>query len=163
MRSLIVPVFVILEPRLSSVYSLHPNGVLAPQFRKLGGQVLDHERVHVFRRLRGNEANAELARHLGRDDRLGTRAVKCSLDTVERERRISHTSHQGGRLVVRNRDLGAGGDLYILEAIVDLRVDLPAKIDKQNKVVIAGGASEGVEKRAFLHRPEVVPSHRYRE
>jgi hypothetical protein len=30
-------------------------------------------------------------------------------------------------------------------------------------VAIGGGASEGVEKRAFLHRPEVLPSHRYRE
>ena len=93
MRSLIVPVFIVLNPRLSSVQILHIEGVLAPQFRKLGGQVLDHERVNVSRRLRGNEANAELARHLGRDDRLGSWAVECALDTVERERRISHTSH----------------------------------------------------------------------
>jgi hypothetical protein len=66
---------------------LHTDAVLAPQFRKPGGQELDHERVNVFQCLRGNEANAEPARHLGRDDRLGTRTVKCALDTVERERR----------------------------------------------------------------------------
>jgi hypothetical protein len=126
MGSLVVPVFVVLDPRLSSAQILHLDGVLATQFRKLGGQVLDHERVNVVRRLRRNEANAELARHLGRDDRLASRAVKRALDTVERERRRSHTSHQCGHLVFRNRNLGTGGMLHILDAVVNFPVELPA-------------------------------------
>jgi hypothetical protein len=126
MGSLVVPVFVVLNPRLSSVQILYIDGVLAAQFRKLGGQVLDHERVNVVRRLRRNEANAELARHLGRDDSLASRAVKRAFDTVERERRRSHTSHQCGRLVFRNRNLGTGGILHILDAVVNFPVELPA-------------------------------------
>lgn len=127
MGSFVVPVFVVLDPRLSSVQILHLDGVLTAQFRKLGGQVLDHKRVNVVRRLRRNEANAELARHLGRDDRLASRAVKRALDTVERERRRSHTSHQRGRLVFRNRNLGTGGMLDILDAVVNFPVELPAR------------------------------------
>jgi len=126
MGSLVVPVFVILDPRLSSVQIFHVDGVLAAQFRKLSGQILDHERVNVVRRLRRNEANAELARHFGRDDRLGSRAVKRALDTVERQRRRSHTSHQCGRLVFRNCNLGTGGMLHILNAVVNFPVELPA-------------------------------------
>ena len=99
MGSFVIPVFIILDPRLSSVQVLHIDGVLAAQFRKLGGQVLDHERINVIRRLRRNEANAKLARHPGRDYRLGSRAIKRALDTVDRERRRSHTSHQCGRLI----------------------------------------------------------------
>jgi hypothetical protein len=45
---------------------------------------------------------------------------------VERERRRSHTSHQCGRLILRNGNLGTGGMLYILEAVVNVLVDLPA-------------------------------------
>ncbi len=130
MGSLVVPVFVVLDPRLSSVQILHVDGVLATQLRKLGGQVLDHKGVNVFRRLRRNEANAKLARHLGRDDRLASRAVKRALDTVEGERRRSHTSHQCGRLVFRNRNLGTGGLLHILDAVVKILVELPASRDK---------------------------------
>jgi hypothetical protein len=40
---------------------LYIDAVLAPQFRKLGGRELDHERVNVFWCLRENGANAELA------------------------------------------------------------------------------------------------------
>ena len=126
MGSLVVPVLVVLDPRLASVQILHMHGVLAAQFRKFGGQVLDHERVNVVRRLRRNEANAELARHLGRDDRLASCAVKRALDTMERERRRSHTSHQCCRLVFRNRNLGTGGILHILDAVVNFLVELPA-------------------------------------
>lgn len=61
MRSLIVPVFIVFNPGLSSVQILHVEGVLAPKFRKLVVQVLDHEWVDVLRRLRGNETDAELA------------------------------------------------------------------------------------------------------
>ncbi len=61
MRSLIVPVFIVLDPGLSSVQILHVEGVLAPKFRKLVVQVLDHEWVDVLRCLRGNETDAELA------------------------------------------------------------------------------------------------------
>ena len=126
MGSLVIPVFVVLDPRLSSVQVLHIDGVLASQFRKLGIQVLDHKRVNVLRRLRRNEANAELARHLGRDDRLASRAVKRALDTVDRERRRSHTSHQCGYLVFRNCNAGANGNLHILDAVVNFPVELPA-------------------------------------
>lgn len=125
MGSLVVPVFVVLDPRLSSVQILNFDGALAAQFRKLGGQVLDHERVNVVRRLRRNEANAKLARHLGRDDSLASCAVKRALDTVERERRRSHTSHQHSRLVFRKRNLGTGGKFHILDAVVNFPVELP--------------------------------------
>jgi hypothetical protein len=147
MCSFVVPMFIVLNPGLSSVQILHIDAVLAPQFRKLGGQELDHERVNVFRRLRRNEANAELARHLGWDDRLATRAVKCAFDTVERERRRSHTSHQCGRLVFRNRNLGTSGNLHILKAVVNVPVELPATRDKQKKAVIGGRISECVKKK----------------
>ena len=125
MGSLVVPVFVVLDPRLSSVQILNIDSVFAPQFRKLGIQVLDHERVNVLRSLRRNEANAELARHLGRNDRLASRAVKRAFDTMERERRRSHTSHQCGRLVFRNCNLGTGGNLHILDPVVNFPVELP--------------------------------------
>jgi hypothetical protein len=167
MCSFVVPMFIVLDPGLSSMQTLYIDAVLASQFRKLGGQKLDHEWVNVFRCLRGNEANAELARHLGRNDRLGTRAVEGTLDTVERERRRSHASHQRGCLVFRDRNLGTSGNLHILEAVINVPVELPATSDKQKKAVIGGGISEcvkkGEKKRAFLLRLEEEPSRQHRE
>jgi hypothetical protein len=165
MGCLIVPVFVVLDPGLSSVRNLHINGVLAAQFRKLGGQVLDYKRVNIVRRLRGNEANAELARHLGRNDSLASRAVKRALDAVKRERRRSHTSHQCGRLVLRNRNPGTSGMLHILEVVVNFLVKLPETRDKQKKIMIDGCPSECAEekKRAFLPHPGAAPYLRHRE
>jgi len=93
MRGLIVPVFIILDPGLSSVEILHAEGVLAPKFLKLTPQVREHEYVDDLRCLGGNETDAELATYFRWDDRFGPWAVKCAFDAMERKRRVTHASH----------------------------------------------------------------------
>jgi len=148
MRSLIVPVFIVLDPGLSSVQILHVEGVLAPKFRKLIVQVLDHEWVDVLRRLRGNETDAELACYFSRDDRFSPRAVKRPFDAMERERRGAHAAHQRGRLVFRNRNLGTRGKFHVLEVVVKVLVELPKVRDEQkggwSAAVRADGWKENV-------------------
>ena len=56
----VVSMSIVMNTGFSSIQILHIDAVLTPQFRKLGGRELNHERVNVFRCLRRNEANAEL-------------------------------------------------------------------------------------------------------
>ena len=61
-RRLVVPVFMVLNPGFSSVRILYPDhGVLAPKLCELVVQVFDHEWTDIFRYLRRNETDAELA------------------------------------------------------------------------------------------------------
>lgn len=61
MRGLVVPVFIVLNPGFSSVRILHLDDVLAPKLCELVMQVFDHEWVDIFRCLRRNETDTELA------------------------------------------------------------------------------------------------------
>lgn len=47
----------------------------------------------------------ELAYYLGGNDGLAARLRKCTLDSVERERWITHAAHDHGFFVVRQGDL----------------------------------------------------------
>lgn len=55
----------------------------------------------------------------GGDDRLGTGARESSLDSVDRERRVSHPAHEGGALVVTEHDLGASRALKVGHGDID--------------------------------------------
>ena len=72
-----------------------------------------------------NLPDAEFARHTGRYDGLRTCAVERTLDTVQRERRVAHATHQHSRLVRRQCNRGAHGLLDVRDAIIEVVVELP--------------------------------------
>ena len=130
-RGLVVPVFIILDPGLSSVEILQVEGIPAPKFLKFLFQVIEHKWIDVCRRLRGDETDAELARYFSRDDRFGPRTIECAFDAMERERRVAHAPHQCGRLVFRNRNLSTCRYLHVLDSVVKVLEELPVARYKQ--------------------------------
>ena len=119
---------VVLDPRLAAVQVLNIHLVLTTELLELLVEVLLDERRDVLGRLRGNEADAELAAYLGGDDRLRANAVKGTLDAVQGERRRAHAAHQHLRLVATQGDGGTSGSLDILDRVIKLLIECPVSV-----------------------------------
>ena len=119
---------VVLDPRLAAVQVLNIHLVLTTELLELLVEVFLDERRDVLGRLRGDEADAELAAYLGGDDRLRANAVKGTLDAVQGERRRAHAAHQHLRLVATQGDGGTSGSLDVLDRVIELLVECPMPV-----------------------------------
>ena len=119
-----VPMMMVGNPRLSTIQVLHGEFALATKGSERLLKMCDYQWIYIGWSLRRNEAgegrcmvswltlvrkypkkvdipDAEFARHFSRDDGFCTRCAKCSFDPVNRETRITHSSHEYSNLIIR--------------------------------------------------------------
>lgn len=142
--------------------------VLRVEFLKLVVEVLDDTLGGVVNAEVGDEADRELALDGGGDDSLRAGSVEGTLNTVDRERRVTHATHEllsaSGRdlthsldSVVAKGDLGTNSGVNVGHLEVNLlKLVLLVLGDRGNELLDTGDENLAIWRNKLGHWDELI-------